>query len=432
MEKILNKQINSIKVEGFKNITNSKIEFKNISALVSLNGFGKSNLLSATKFGIDFIKSDENTRLLMMGFKYGIPILKSCPSKDYKFEVEMELKNNKSTFLVLYGFSFKWARADDKGSYITSEWLKVKEAEKGSKYNTYIKRNTEESHYKSSESGRCDVRIPAGPGMLVISKLRAFDNLFYYEILNAINDLEVYIERHFDASKSYKFRPFMIKGRDIMQINDDSNIPRIVYKLKQDYPDKFELLQNAFLLLMPQMTDVFIKRSEDMDISASLDEKAPIILFDDVIKLFVKDKYLNQPIEFELLSDGAKRIFSMLTCLLLADLNGVSLLAIEEPENSIHPGLLQSYLTVISQLMGDCRIVVTSHSPYIIQYLDLTDIYIGLPGETGAAGFFKFNRSKVKSFLKIASDYNMSTGEFIFELMSGSDEEIKELKEYLV
>ena len=157
-----------------------------------------------------------------------------------------------------------------------------------------------------------------------------------------------------------------------MQINDDSAIPRIMYKLNQDYPHKFKLLVNAFKVLMPQVTEVFIKRSNDMDISGDIDKKAPIILVDDVIKLFVQDKKLNQPIEFKLLSDGEKRIFSILICLLIADLNGVSILAIEEPENSIHPGLLQSYLRVIAQLMGDCRIIFTSHSPFIIEYLEFT------------------------------------------------------------
>ena len=43
-----------------------------------------------------------------------------------------------------------------------------------------------------------------------------------------------------------------------------------------------------------------------------------------------------------------------------ADIEGITLIEFEEPENSIHPGLLQSYLTVLSQLAGECRIVVAS------------------------------------------------------------------------
>ena len=43
-----------------------------------------------------------------------------------------------------------------------------------------------------------------------------------------------------------------------------------------------------------------------------------------------------------------------------ADIEGITLIEFEEPENSIHPGLLQSFLTVLSHLAGECRIVVAS------------------------------------------------------------------------
>ena len=58
--------------------------------------------------------------------------------------------------------------------------------------------------------------------------------------------------------------------------------------------------------------------------------------------------------------------------------------------------------------------------------------YLGLPNEAGSADFYKFNGVKAKSMLKLASEYNMSTGDLIFELMSGSEDDIDELKEYLV
>ena len=92
------------------------------------------------------------------------------------------------------------------------------------------------------------------------------------------------------------------------------------------------------------------------------------------------------------------RVFKMLTvfvCTIIADIKGITLIEFEEPENSIHPGLLQSYLSVLSQLANDCRVIVASHSPYIIQYLDTRDIYIGKPNDLGLADFARIDKKKI-------------------------------------
>lgn len=87
---------------------------------------------------------------------------------------------------------------------------------------------------------------------------------------------------------------------------------------------------------------------------------------------------LNQPLNFESLSDGAKRVFLMLTYTILARINGYHLIAFEEPENSIHSSLLQSYLSVLSQLAGDCRIIVASH---FISWVPFCGLYFRFPSE---------------------------------------------------
>jgi len=80
---------------------------------------------------------------------------------------------------------------------------------------------------------------------------------------------------------------------------------------------------------------------------------------------------LNQSIDFARRSDGCKRVLIMLTRAVWADKKKLPLIAFEEPENSVHPALMQDYLSILSQLSGDCKIILTSHSPYIIECLML-------------------------------------------------------------
>ena len=45
-------KIQAVLIDGFKNLSNVKISFDNITALVALNNFGKSNMLSGIDFGL--------------------------------------------------------------------------------------------------------------------------------------------------------------------------------------------------------------------------------------------------------------------------------------------------------------------------------------------------------------------------------------------
>lgn len=53
------------------------------------------------------------------------------------------------------------------------------------------------------------------------------------------------------------------------------------------------------------------------------------------------------PINFSNMSDGVKRALLIFTILVLADINGYSLVGIEEPENSLNPKVLQRYLMAL-------------------------------------------------------------------------------------
>jgi len=425
-------RLNKITVGGFKNIGLAVIELNNVTALVSQNSFGKSNLLKAIYFGVDFIEKTNDMKKKMMSLIKGIPLTKSIASKNYEIEFEMDTICDGIVYNVIYGYRFIWARDDNKGSRIIDEWLKVKLNDKNQKYKQYISRTGENSYYKTSETGRCSNRISIEPNELIINKLNAFDNLFYIELVKRINNLNVYIERHFDASESYSPDPFIRTDMEELEIESSDNIPRVLFHLKKQFPDKYDLLIDSFMQLFPQITEITVDELDfKLKKKSNIPQDLPIKVTNQFYVLHVTDKNLNQPISFESMSDGAKRIFLLLTCIVLAEINKLSLIAIEEPENSIHPILLQSYLSVISQLQGQCRIILTSHSPFIIQYLDLSDIYVGSPNSEGLAVFLRIHQSMQKALLKEADDMDISVGNYIFELLNSSDGDSSELNRYL-
>ena len=210
LQGVANMDIKRIKVCGFRNITEVNLRFDNITALVGLNGYGKSNVMDAIDFGFDFIHAPNAEKAGMMTSKHCIPILKANAGQDYSFEIDLAIESGKKKYHVNYGFSFAW-KTNKSSAKVTSEILRIKLEEKNQRYVSFIARDETSAQYKSSETGRCSKPIAIDDNALVINKLTALDDLFYLDIIKKLNNVKFFIERHLDASLSFVPDPFVIK-----------------------------------------------------------------------------------------------------------------------------------------------------------------------------------------------------------------------------
>lgn len=423
LHEVKHMEISRIRIGGFRNISEMNVSFDEITALVGLNGYGKSNVIDAIDFGFDFIQYSNTRKESLMMAKNCIPLLTANVGKDYLFEIESKVSDGATTYYVLYSFSFSWKTAHAEAG-IKSELLKIKKEGKNQKYNTYISRSSDSAYYRTSETGRCDRKIKIESNALIINKLLALDDLYYLPIVEQINANHFYIERHLDASSSFDPDPFVIKGFKELELQGIQSIPRAIYYLKKDYPQKYELLVNAFKLLFPNVIDLKVREIKlNQSAKVEVSDDAPFVFTDSIYLISITDKRLHQPIRFEQLSNGTKRVFLTLTVAIIADIKNLSMIAIEEPENSIHPRLFQSYIDIITQLVDGCKIIFTSHSPYIIQYLNPQSIYVGISNETGEVNFKKIAATKVHSLLTDAAKYDSSVGDYIFTLISSETDD---------
>lgn len=417
-------EILNISISGFRNISKVNLNFDKVTALVGLNGYGKSNVIDAIDFGFDFIHANRGIREALMSSKKNIPILKSIAGKKFDFEIELRLISNQKSYDVKYDFSFSW-HTEKETAKIENEILKIKKNLENQKYNLFISRNGNNAKIKTSESGRCSKNIKIESNDLVINKLLSFDDLYYADIINQINSVQYYVERHLDASQSFVPSPFVFKGFKELELHGMQSIPRAIFFLKKDFPRKYELLIDAFKQLFPNIKDINVReiKLNGKIEGLHVEDDAPIMYTDCIYSIVILDDRLLQPINFESLSDGTKRIFLMLTIAVVADIKNLPIISIEEPENSIHPGLFQSYLDILNQLINNCKIIITSHSPYIIQYINPKSIYIGMPNKSGEVDFRRISPQKSKTLLKDAAEYDKTTGDYIFNILSSSDAE---------
>jgi predicted ATPase len=424
--------LNYIQVDGFKNIRNSKLELSKITSLLSVNSYGKSNLLTAIDFGFQFITQVKKDKAKMMSYKRGIPLLTSNYYSNFSLEFSLDFKLGEKKYDVVYGYSFEWSKPNSKGRIIT-ENLKVKEISESHKYTIYIDRNQEGAFYKSSETGRCDKQINIESDELVLNKVLAYDSLFYFDIIKYLNSVSVYIDRHLDSSDSYDPSPVIMKGKDELALDSQRDIPRILFMLKKTYKDKYEIVVNTIKDIFPFVSDIQVKeiKLNQDNLKSSFSEDAPFEISDKIYTLYAEHKNLKSKISFASMSDGVRRVLLLYTFIILAQLNNVLLIGIEEPENSINPGLLRKYLIGLDNFIEDSRVIISSHSPFLINYVNPDNLYLGLPNIEGIATFRKFRQNSLQKLLIRSKENEMMVGEYIFDLMSGSEDDCKELCRYL-
>lgn len=416
-------KIQAVLIDGFKNLSDVKIKFDNITALVALNNFGKSNVLSGIDFGLAYIKANIEHKVLMMSNRNLIPINASIQNKNYRYEMEILTEFKGKEYRVLYGYEFAWKFNETIEPKIVEEYLKIKMEEKGQKFTQIINRKMDDALFKSSETGRCSSKILVESAELVVNKLKAYDDIFYAEIIKKLNGMKMYMENNLDAKSFYTPDPIIRKGFENEMINAD-NLPRVVYNISKQQPEKYDLLKDVFMQLFPDIEDVVVKRHKVGAFEGELPDDAPFIITDAIYVLYVKNKNLVSPIRFEMMSDGVKRVFMILTKIIAASDSNISLIAIEEPENSVHPGLFHAYIQIINQLLTDCKVIITSHSPYIISYLDPSWIHVGTSITPGVAQFFGFKKSGQRQLQNDAAEFKMSMGDYLFEMLSDTDSNI--------
>lgn len=411
--------LNKISIGGFRNIDYIEIDLQNLTTLLAPNNYGKSNVLDAIKFGSSFMHVTSDEKAEMMHSANSIPINSSNAGKPYRFEMEGVLENG---LAFLYSFSFRWlmngsqVNGETKGK-ILSEYLGIKdyEAEKP-KYRGVFVRKEEEAKYDSC--GRCNKLIAVSSDELVINKLSNLDSWNYRAVVIEILSIKIRFLNSLSDPVAFFIPGFSFSQKGKLEFSIDRGFPEYLFYLQEKEPELFEFLTSTIIELVPVVESI-------KPIRQHFSEKQVVdgIPFElpDSFDVLVKEKYNNQATPFRYLSTGSMKVLFLLANCIRANEEGVQLLLVEELENSIHPRLMENLLQSISSLIGETKLIFTSHSTHLAQHLTAGQLYVGIPSDKGLVDFRTLKPSKVKNVLKIAAAGNMSLGEYLFDLMLDLD-----------
>lgn len=427
--------LNKIKISGILNLRDVEISLEDLSALIAPNNYGKSNVLRAINYGIAFMEVSYKRKLSLMRNRSYIPINNVLEGAPFLFEIEGELREGDKNWDFVYGYSFEWAKTlkDDTGARIIEEHLRMKSNE-DLKFKSYITRDdSKTAFYLASPTGRCSKQLPVEGNILALNKLANFDELFYINAIRELNKIDVREINTLNNPDS--FFNMITPDEDVNDLSLDypqeSKVGFYLNSLKEKAPEKYELLKDVVTGLLTTIEDfepiqINLKKDAEEEEKKDLPFRLPEIFYD----VRVKEQYNNQYTSISRISSGSKKIFFILTLIVAAEINRIPLILVEELENSVHPKLLQNLLTAIVELAGDTKVLITSHSPYLIKYLEPTKMKFGIPSDEGVADFRILKPNKVSKVLKNASAEEISVGEYMFEMLLDMDYNNDLLDEY--
>jgi predicted ATPase len=172
---------------------------------------------------------------------------------------------------------------------------------------------------------------------------------------------------------------------------DGSNVTSVLKEIERQSPGDFRRISSILATIVPNTTRVEVKKHGN---NLSLE--------------FTQESGGKKPLKFEgfSMSDGTLRAIGLLAAVFQKP--APSLIAIEEPEATIHPGALESILDLLQQASKSMQVVITTHSPELLDAKWITDDHLRLvelhKGGTRVAALSDATRQALQSHLMGAGE----------------------------
>jgi len=326
-----------IKLKNFKAIKNLDLPLSPITAFIGPNDSGKSSILQAIHIAMQLAWGKDCKDIFIDDWQ-----LKQLQTKNISIPIYLEFDGKSSSVA-----SFKWhfTLEDD---ILSDEYYDIK----GQK-NFSIK------HSKS-------ILLDTFQSSLII---HGFAYL------------------HFNSNK-LKQPSYSEEEQPELQ-TDGSNLPSVLSAMQGLYRDRFEELEKRFIEIVPTIKRILIGPA-----MVFKDEFETIRINNDIVTRKISRRYTGHCLYVDTISgdripaahisDGSILILGYLAALFAQSPTNLlgkkqpTLLLIEEPETGIHPKSLKIVMETFRNCpdRDDVQILMTSHSPYLIDFLEPEEIVL--------------------------------------------------------
>ncbi|HSV74196.1 MAG TPA: AAA family ATPase [Chthonomonadales bacterium] len=362
-------------LKRYLSIPTARIEFDNPTILVGRNGSGKSNLVSAFRFLAEAMASPLQAVFDRAG---GIAAVRNRTSgRSYPPNMGMRVDFGRLNGETSNGFfAFEIKALENYGFSVLHEQCSVGE---GATRAWFDRRGGD---FRTNVEGLKPALDPASLGLPIIGGQASFA-----PVLRALAGMRVY------SIEPGKLRDMQEADSGAALKSDGSNATSVLKEIKRQSPSDFERVSEILATIVPNTKRVMVEPHG----------KSLALRF---IQEWGEEKPKRLPFEAFSMSDGTLRAIGLLAAVYQRP--RPSLIAVEEPEATIHPGALESVLDLLRSSSNSTQVVVTTHSPDLLDAKWIKESHLRLvdwsEGATRVATVSSANRQALESHLMGAGD----------------------------
>ncbi len=376
-------KLRKLKLQRFRSFEKDVVEFDNPTFLVGQNGSGKSNFADAFAFLAEAMSSPLQAVLEHRGGFPAVGHRSSARGRPSNLGLAVTIDNlDSNTVLADYAFELRAL----KGSYgfeVVRERCALER--------TSGKIDRFDRHLLSKEPKMS--RLILGDG----SELDMDHSALALPIVGGDARFKS-ISRFLSEMRVCRIEPTALRGMQdpdggLRLHSDGSNAASVLREIQRESPEDWQLICEILESIVPGTIGVQPKKHGN---KLTLE--------------FKQDWAKKEPVRFEAfnMSDGTLRILGLLTAVFQPQ--KPSLLVIEEPEATMHQGALGSILDVLRHAARFMQVVVTTHSPDVLDAKWIEDRHLRIA--TWSKGVTRVNVISQASRQALC-DHLMGAGELL-------------------
>lgn len=334
--------IRQVQIRNYKSIAQLTVNLEPFTALVGRNGTGKSNFIEALEFVKNCLFYSIEFAFMEKGGIDAVRRRSAGHPTNIEISLILELPNDAMAY-----YSFKIAAKFGKEFTVSHEHCKVKSFFKEHEF------ETKDGKFIKEITG---IRPKVSSDRLMLYAASALDEYRpVFDFLTSMRFYSIIPDGLREVQKSER--------GDYYLNHDGRNAATILKRLQRDehLSWRYERLCNLLSKVVQGLKKV---------------ESHSLGQFERI--QFKQDVGTKHPWIFEALnmSDGTLRILGLLLAVYQPGIHSV--IAIEEPEATVHPGITELVIEVLMDASNDRQIIITTHSPDILDYKYLQDSQIKL------------------------------------------------------
>ena len=369
--------IKQIILKRFRSIPSERIVFDNPTIFVGRNGSGKSNLVSAFSFLAEAMVAPLQAVFDRAG---GISAVRNrSAGKSYPPKLGMRVD-----FARLHGssqsgfYAFEVKAQPDYGFSVEREQCVVR----GGNASVRAWFDRQGTDFHSNVQGLKPSIDAASLGLPIIGGEQSFS-----PVLRTLASMRVY------AIEPGKLREMQEPDSGVVLKPSGSNVTSVLEEIKRQSPANLKRISEFLATIVPNTDRVTVNKhgkSLSLQFTQQWGEGA------------------SKRVNFEgfSMSDGTLRAIGILAAVFQNP--SPTLIVVEEPEATMHPGALESILEILLEASERMQVVMTTHSPELLDSKSITDRHLRMvewrEGATRVAPVSKANRSALQEHLMGAGE----------------------------